>query len=618
MTASRLSLDFATLIGAYRSGALRPGAVVDEVLRRIAAAGSDAVWIARTPEAGLRARAAELERRLEADPALLERLPLYGIPFGVKDNIDAPPLATTAACPEFAYTPGAPAAVVQRLADAGAILVGKTNLDQFATGLAGVRSPYGVARNPFDPAYLPGGSSSGSAVAVSAGLVSFALGTDTAGSGRVPAGFTNTVGLKPTRGLIPAHGVVPACRSLDCVSVFALTVPDAWRVLRVAAGPDPRDAFSRAPAGVRRRLPPRFRFGVPGPEHLEFCGDAGAAAAFASGVERLVRLGGEPEPVDCAPLLEAGALLYSGPWVAERLAALQPFMERHAAAVHPLTRQIIEGGARFSAADAFRASYRLEALRRTAERLLHPLDILAVPTAPTIYRVDEVLADPLRLNSNLGRYTQFVNLLDLAALAVPNGFLPNGLPVGLTLIGPAFSDEALARLGWAFQQEAALPLGATGAALPLGATGATLPALPFPEDGGLAAAPGASRTPLVVVGAHMSGLALNPQLRGLGGRFEQATSTAPVYRLYALRGDPPRPGLVRVASGGVSIACEVWSLDAAGLGNLLATVPAPLAIGTVQLADGSAVKGFVFEAAGAAGVPDISALGGWRAYVARG
>jgi allophanate hydrolase len=293
--------------------------------------------------------------------------------------------------------------------------------------------------------------------------------------------------------------------------------------------------------------------------------------------------------------------------VAERLAALQPFLEKHAAAVHPVTRQIIEGGAKFSAADVFRAWYRLEALRRNAERLFETLDILAVPTSPTIYRVDEVLADPIRLNSNLGLYTNFVNLLDLAALAVPNAFLPVGLPAGLTLIGPPFSDEALARLGWAFQQDAAQPLGATGA---------MLRALPFPEDGGLGAAANANRMSLAVVGAHMSGLALNPQLRGLGGRFEQAARTAPVYRLHALPGDPPRPGLVRVEQGGVSIECEVWSLDAAALGNLLATAPAPLAIGTVQLADGSSVKGFVCEAVGAAGTPDISALGGWRAFIA--
>jgi allophanate hydrolase len=598
------SLHLSALATAYESGAATPVDIVREVLRRMKAAGDDHVWISRVGEAALMARAALLTG---LDGEARRHLPLYGVPFAVKDNIDVAGMDTTAACPAFAYQAERSATAVARLIDAGAILIGKTNLDQFATGLVGVRSPYGVPRNPVAPDYVPGGSSSGSAAAVSAGLVSFALGTDTAGSGRVPAGFTNIVGLKPTRGLISAAGVVPACRTLDCVSIFALTADDALGVLRVAAAPDAADPYSRTAEIAAPVRPSAFRFALPRAAQREFFGDAAARAEYEAGIERLVALGGTPVEIDYAPFLAAAKLLYEGPWLAERLQATKDLLSRQPGALHSVTREIIAGGDRYSGLDAFRGFYRLEELRAAAAPVWEIADILYVPTTGTIYTVAEVEADPIRLNANLGVYTNFVNFFDLAAIAVPSGFRPAGgpkagTPIGATFIAPAFHEGLLAAIGGDFHARAGLTLGATGAALP------ARPAAPDVQ---------ADTIDVAVVGAHLSGQPLNPQLTSLGAVLRRQGRTAPVYRFYALPGTPARPGLVRVAEGGAAIDCEVWSVPAARFGAFVAGIPAPLGIGKVTLENGTVVCGFICEPLGTSGAEDITRFGGWRNYLNR-
>jgi allophanate hydrolase len=422
--------------------------LVDRVLSRVAEWDDPALWIARVDNARIGERAHALAAAVKTDPGMVARLPLYGVPFAVKDNIDVTGMPTTAACPAFGYTPSRSAPVIDRLLDAGAVLIGKTNLDQFATGLVGTRSPHGVPRNPFDARYIPGGSSSGSAVAVAAGLVSFALGTDTAGSGRVPGAFNNIVGLKPTRGLLSTRGVVPACRSLDCVSVFAQTAADAAAVFEVIAGFDMEDPLSRMrPFVAREKFGSEFRFGVPAQHELEFFGDNEAAALFGRAIEIAGKAGGIAVEIEFAPFRGAGRLLYDGPWVAERLVATERLLKEQPEALLPVTRAIIEDGRSYSALDAFRAQYELAALRRQAEREMSAIDCLLMPTTGTIYEIAAVAADPVRLNSNLGLYTSFANLLDLSALALPAGFRRNGLPFGISLLAPAFTDNALLDLG---------------------------------------------------------------------------------------------------------------------------------------------------------------------------
>lgn len=591
-----LSLDIANLQRLYRDGALTPSALVERLHAHMTGDDTHHIWIARLALEQLLGYARSLEGR---DPA---SLPLYGVPFAIKDNIDLAGVPTTAGCPAYAYTPPRSATVVQRLIDAGAIPVGKTNLDQFATGLNGTRSPYGACRNSFDPGCIAGGSSSGSAVATALGQVSFALGTDTAGSGRVPAAFNNLVGLKPTRGLLSTAGVVPACRTLDCVSVFALTADDAQAVLDVAAGFDPLDPYSRH-ARLGCALPATgFRFGVPRAAQLEFFGNREYALLFDAAVARLAALGGERVEIDFTPFLEAARLLYDGPWLAERYIALRDFIESQPEALYPVTRAVIERGRTVSAADAFAAMYRLAALRRAVEPVLAGVDVVVTPTAGTIYRIAELEADPLWPNSNLGYYTNFMNLLDLAAVAVPTGFSPTGLPFGITLFADAFRERALLGLAARLGRALALPLGATGHRHSPNASAATLP-------------PG--YTTVAVCGAHLSGLPLNHQLTERGGFLFEAARTAPCYRLYALPGGPPhRPGLVRVQEGGASIEVEIWALSIEHYGSFVAGIPAPLGIGSVVLADGRTTQGFICEQYAVSGAEDITHHGGWRAYLA--
>ncbi len=593
------AMTITDLLAAYRTGRLRVRDHLQTTMRTIRAGDEHRVWISVLDEAQLEPYLSRLEA---AEP---DELPLYGVPFAIKDNIDLAGMPTTAGCPDYAYTPHRSAFVVQRLIEAGAVPVGKTNLDQFATGLVGTRSPYGACRNAFDPEYLSGGSSSGSAVAVALGQVAFSLGTDTAGSGRVPAMFNNLVGVKPTRGLLSAAGVVPACRTLDTVSIFALTGPDAERVLDTAAVFDADDAYARpnrVPELGHAAIPTSgFRFGVPRPEQLAFFGDADNPRRFAATIDCLVALGGTAVEIDFDPFLEAARLLYEGPWVAERYAAIEPFIDQSADSLHPVTRQIIAGGASPRAAEAFKAQYRLAELRRQTESVWADVDLIVTPTAGRHYRIDEVETDPVQKNSDLGYYTNFMNLLDFAALAVPAGFRDDGLPFGVTLFAPAFTDRDLLALGDRLQRASVERLGATDQPLPA----ETL------EAGG------EHIVPVAVCGAHLSGLPLNWQLTQRRGRLAQTTRTAPEYRFYALPGGPPeRPGLVRVTEGGAAIDVEVWDVPASEFGSFAAGIPAPLGIGKLTLDDGREVPGFIAEPIATQGATDITGLGSWRRYLA--
>jgi allophanate hydrolase len=589
-----LFLEIDAISAAYARGRLEPKELVRCIYSRIQARGNRPIWTSVLPiEEVLAYVDRALERRARG-----ETLPLFGVPFAVKDNIDLAGLPTTAGCPAFARNPREHAASVERLVLAGGIPIGKTNLDQFATGLVGTRSPYGVCGSAFDERYLSGGSSSGSALAVAHGLVSFALGTDTAGSGRIPAAFNNLVGLKPTRGLVSTRGVVPACRSLDCVSIFAGSVPDAEQVLGVIGAFDAADPYSRAAAPSVR---PTRHVGVP--RELEFFGDREYERLFLESTERLRALGLELVPCDLSPFLAAARLLYGGPWVAERYAAVGEFIEQHLDETHPVVREIVLGGRAVSAADAFRGSYRLAELRRSVDQVFAELDALLLPTAPTHPTVEAALADPIGQNSRLGHYTNFVNLLDLAALAVPAGFTPAGLPFGVTLMGPAWSDRALAEVGHRMHRALSPTFGATGLSL---------------SDRPLPPRITADAVLLAVAGAHLSGQPLNHQLTSRGATFVRTVRSSSDYRLYALAGTvPPKPGLVRTPGFvGTGIELEVWALGREAFGSFVAEVPAPMTIGTVLLEDGTSVKGFSCEPLALENAEDITHLGGWRAYLA--
>ena len=597
---TQLTETIAAILHAHRTGAVTPADTVARSYSRIRAHNDPAVFISLRDEAAAVAEA----KALMAGGA--ESRPLYGVPVAIKDNIDAAGMPTTAACPAFAYKPGKDAGVVARLRRAGAIVIGKTNLDQFATGLVGTRSPYGVPRNALNPKLIPGGSSSGSAVAVAAGLVPLALGTDTAGSGRVPAGLNNIVGLKPSLGLVSTAGVVPACRSLDCVSIFALTTDDCWTALTAIAGPDVDDPYSRArPLGMPGAFPEAVRLGVPIAGQRVFFGDRLAANAYDRAIERAAALGASIVEIDIEPFYETARLLYEGPWVAERYIVLKSLLASSPDAIHPVTRDIVAKGSQPSAVDTFSAFYQLEELRRVRDTIFQTIDAMLLPTAPTVYTVDQVMADPIQLNSRLGTYTNFVNLLDLCGLAVPASMREDAMPFGITLLAPGGQDALLASIGRAFHAAAQLPLGALK--------------VPHPPLAALAPAPAVDEVAIAVVGAHLSGMTLNGELQALGGRLLEATTTAQDYRLFAIDGTKPaKPGLLRVASGkGSAIAVEVWALRAESFGRFVAAVPAPLSIGTLRLAGGRNVKGFLVEADAVTDARDISSFGGWRNYLAQ-
>ncbi len=597
--------DLQSLRTFYAAGGL-PSAIIREVHRRIEALDGHGIFITLIDET----TAATAANALDADDR--ERLPLFGVPFAVKDNIDVARVPTTAACPGFAYRPATTAFCVQRLLDAGAILIGKTNLDQFATGLVGVRSPYPIPRNAIDPQLAPGGSSSGSAVAVAQGLVTFALGTDTAGSGRVPAGLNNIVGLKPTLGAVSTSGVVPACRTLDCVSVFALTVDDASVAYAVMAAYDATDPYAKrvtvsapGPMPSPGSMPSHLVVGVPRADDLRFFGDEVQAAAWQKAIGVLESAGARLVSVDMIPFFEAAALLYDGPWVAERHAAIADVLARQPDIVHPVTRRIIEGANSFSASALFKAQYRLADLKRETAAIWKSIAVLAVPTTPVAPTLEALAADPITPNSRCGTYTNFVNLLDQAALAVPGPFRADGRAAGVTFIAPAGSDGMLASIGRVFHRASAVTLGATGQLLPAADMDHAASSL----DGFIE---------IVVVGAHLSGMPLNHELTANGGIFRRAVATTADYRFHALAGGPPkRPGLLRVAdSTGLPVQTEVWALPPDGFGRFVQGIPSPLGIGTLRLADGSTPKGFLVEPEGLTGAEDISRYGGWRNYIA--
>lgn len=581
---------------AYRDGSLTPDVLLSLATQYPA---DDNAWIARVQPQQLAAQLAQLSERLAAVEGDMARLPLYGVPFAIKDNIDAAGWETTAACPEFAYVAAQDASVVQKLRAAGAILMGKTNLDQFATGLVGTRSPFGAVANSFNSEYVSGGSSSGSASVVARGLVVFSLGTDTAGSGRVPAGFNNIVGLKPTKGRFSNTGLVPACRTVDCISVFALTVDDAEAVAQVVAGYDASDAYSRAnPNTAPVAVGSAFKLAIPAT--LEFFGDSQNQAVFEQAVERFKALGAVITPVDFSPFKELADQLYFGPWVAERTVALEGMLQTQPDAINPVVRGIVENGLNYTACDAYKAEYLRAGLSRRINDSLAGFDALLVPTSPTLRTLADMAVEPVRYNSQFGYYTNFTNLADLSALALPAGLRADGLPSGITLLAPAWHDTALAHLGKRWQASLDLPLGATGRYLPA----------PAPA----AVAPGTVR--VAVVGAHLTGMPLNFQLTTRNAVLVEQTLTADTYRLYALPGTvPPKPGLAK-ADSGLPIIVELWDMPVGHFGEFVAEIPAPLGIGNLVLADGRSVKGFICEPWALADALDITEFGGWRAFIA--
>ena len=603
---SRLPITVRGWLSAYLHGG-EAGILLAECRRLARDVSPAAAWIHHASDAAFDQQLAALTALAARCPdrhELLRRYPLYGVPFAVKDNNDIDGAPTSAACPAYESMVTRSGAAVRRLQAAGAVWLGKTNLDQFATGLTGMRSPYGKPASAFSNEHVSGGSSSGSAVVVALGCVAFSLGTDTAGSGRIPAGFNQLVGLKPTPGRVGMSGVVPACRSLDCLSIFALTVDDAAHVLATIEGPDADDCYSRFDPGPARWPQSSLRIGIP--DEMRLAVGSGYAEPYAQVLAHVLGLGHTLVPVDFEPLHRTADLLYAGPWVAERHSVVESLLARDPEALEPTVRTIIGSATRFSATDAFRAQYALKALQGETAAIWNAIDVLLVPTAPSHPRFTDVAEDPIGVNAALGMYTNFVNLLGWCALAVPAGRTASGLPFGVTFIAPANHDAALAAWGRAWQQSIDLPLGAASARLG------------DDEAPGIALKQPAVREslPLAVVGAHLSGMPLNGQLRERGARLLRTTTTSPHYRLYALPGGtPPKPGLVRASVGGHAIALEVWEMPTASVGSLLALIPPPLGLGSVELGDGNHVHGLVCEAHAAAHASDISSFGGWRAYI---
>jgi allophanate hydrolase len=605
-----ISFDITTIHKHYANGSLKPSEVVKKSHNRIAK--DTASWIFKVPSDHVVAEAEKQDQELANIPfdRILEKYPLFGIPFGVKDNIDVAGFPTTAACPAFSRTPWVTNPVVDQLKQAGAILMGKQNMDQFAAGLVGVRSPYGTPVNPFNPKYCPGGSSSGSGVSTSTHQVAFSLGTDTAGSGRVPACFNNIVGLKPTPRVLSTRAMVPACRTLDCVSIFALTADDAWKVFNLCNAYDHLDEYARTPQNAPFHSADKpLHFGYPKGEGLKFFGDTrGMYEAYADARRLLSETTGAIfVPIDFTPFTEVARILYDGPWISERLSALQDFYNSNKDDIHPVTRGLLTKGHQYSAVQTFLGMRRLEKLRREAHEIWDEagLDALIVPTASVTPTIHEVLEVPVGLNTVLGLYTNFVNLLDLCAMAVPNTFLPSGMPTGITIIGKAFDDHFVYQVGRFFQSQRNLSLGATEHKLPEKSQNiAKIELLHEYID-------------LAVCGAHMKDLPLNKQLLQLGGSLVKALKTTPEYNLYDISSpDLKRPGMVRAAKGkGSAIEVEVWRIPRLRASDFLEKVKAPLTLGTVELEDGTSVKGFLCESYITSPENDITSFGGWRSYI---
>jgi len=590
------SLSLQSLRSRYQCGALTPEQMIRDVFDSI---GKDEhhCWITRLDEKQL---AKYTDALREKGPAAL---PLYGIPFAIKDNIDLAGVPTTAACPEYTYVPEHSAYVVQRLLDAGAIPIGKTNMDQFATGLVGTRTPHGATTNPFNNEYIAGGSSSGSAVAVSHGLVSFALGTDTAGSGRVPAAFNNIIGMKPTRGLLSTEGVVPACRTLDCVSIFALGMDDLQTIYSITRDFNKNDPWAVISKNEKKTANRQFKFGIPRPSDLNFFGNEDYERLYREAIIKCEQMGGERIEIDYQPFAVAAKLLYEGPWLAERYSVIKDLIKSKSHAIHPIIKSVIEPAADIGAADAFEKIYELRKIKHLTDRIINELDFLLLPTTGTIYRLDEVIQNPMQLNSNLGYYTNFMNLLDYSGIALPAGFSADGLPFGITMVADSFHDQLLMDYGKKYMLDYEYNIGATNFRT-------------VSKEGELIHNPvDENFIKVVVCGAHMSGMALNSQLTERDAQLVSKTRTANKYRLFALDGAPPlRPGLMFDDNQGSYIEVEVWALPKQHLADFVALVPPPLGFGRVELENGNNEFGFICEPRGFLNAKEITHLGSWRAY----
>ena len=607
---AEIDITLAGLRTHYQRGDFTPRELIASLRVRSKQFADRNIWIHELDDSEIEKYLAALDQRSFADA------PLYGIPFAIKDNIDLANIRTTAACEAVAFTPNDHAFVVKNLIDAGAIPLGKTNLDQLATGINGTRSPWGPGKNSFDPEYISGGSSSGSALAVALGLATFSLGTDTAGSGRIPAAFNNIVGWKPSRGLLSSRGMLPACRTLDCITLFALSASDINALAPFAVRYDEKDAYSRhnpaynssnnGAAGNAFGAPAKksFEFGVPRADQLEFYGDARYQAAFAKSIELLERIGGKKREIDFSHFLDAARLLYEGPWIAERYHGIRELIDNNPSALLPVIQTIIGSGRDKSAVAAFDAMYKMQEFRRSIEPLIESLEFIATPTAGTHFTIEQMLAEPILRNSELGYYTNFMNLLDLAAVAVPTQILDNGMPFGITLFSDRFTDLRLLSYAQQIQATTKLPLGAIKKSIAF----SSLP--PRAE---------LSTSKVVVCGAHMSGLPFNNQLLARQARLIAKTKTSSSYRFYALpitqQVTIPRPGLIRVDREGSSIEVEVWEMPSTEFGSFVAAIPQPLGIGKVELENGEWLPGFICEGYAVDGAEDITALGGWRSYL---